>query len=195
MNPATAHGAPRDDVRLRPWRTDDLALMERLLGDPVMTEYLGGPESPEHLRTRLAQYVELRPEDGRMFVVTVGHEEEPVGSVGYWWHEASDTPSLETGWSVLREHQGRGIATRAMEICLELVAAGTDQPAIHAYPTVENAASNALCRRLGFELLGSTDFEYPKGHPIVCNDWSFDLTRLRGSDAPRREDTGVNDAR
>lgn len=144
-----------------------------------MTEYLGGPETPEHLRDRLSQYLELRPEAGRMYVITVGPEGESAGSVGYWWHEASDVPSLETGWSVLPEFQRQGVATRAMQICLELVASHTDQAAIHAYPTIDNEASNALCRRLGFELLGATPFEYPKGHPIVCNDWSFNLDRVR----------------
>jgi RimJ/RimL family protein N-acetyltransferase len=39
----------------------------------------------------------------------------------------------------------------------------------------ENAPSNALCRRLGFTLLGATDFEFPPGHPMRCKDWAFDL--------------------
>jgi len=175
------------DIALRAWRPDDLELLERLLGDPAMMKHLGGPETPEHLRSRLVQYLELKPQDGRMYVVTVGPDAEPAGSVGYWWHEAGEVPSLETGWSVLPEFQRRGVATRAMERCLELVAAHTDQPAIHAYPTVDNVASNALCRRLGFRLLGAIDFEYPKGHPIVCNDWSFDLEALRvtGAIKPR----------
>jgi RimJ/RimL family protein N-acetyltransferase len=195
MDAATSGTPLRDEVRLRPWRTDDLGLLERLLGDPAMTEHLGGPETPEHLRSRLTQYLALKPEEGRMFVVTVGRDGEPVGSVGWWWHEAGDSPSLETGWSVLREFQGRGIATRAMRLMLELVAADTDQVAIHAYPTIENVASNALCRTLGFELLGSTDFEYPKGHPIVCNDWSFDLGLLRPHASQEPHDEGVIDAR
>jgi hypothetical protein len=35
--------------------------------------------------------------------------------------------------------------------------------------------SNALCRSLGFELLGEHDFEYPTGHFIRCHDWRLDL--------------------
>ena len=46
---------------------------------------------------------------------------------------------------------------------------------LHAYPKVDNAASNAICRKAGFILLGAMDFEYPPGHPIVCNDWRFAL--------------------
>ena len=37
----------RPTIELRPWSPDDLDLMTALLGDPAMTEHLGGPESPE----------------------------------------------------------------------------------------------------------------------------------------------------
>jgi len=33
-------------ISLRPWAEQDLPLLERLMGDPAMTEYLGGPETP-----------------------------------------------------------------------------------------------------------------------------------------------------
>ncbi|HYB27218.1 MAG TPA: hypothetical protein VEF89_11435 [Solirubrobacteraceae bacterium] len=39
-------------VSLEPWGPGDLPLLERRLGDPRMTEHLGGPESPEKLRER-----------------------------------------------------------------------------------------------------------------------------------------------
>ena len=45
----------------------------------------------------------------------------------------------------------------------------------HAYPSVDNGPSNAICRKLGFELLGAEEFEYPKGHWMRCNDWSLEL--------------------
>ena len=48
---------------------------------------------------------------------------------------------------------------------------------VHAFPSVENAASNAICRKVGFTFLGAADFEYPKGHFMRCNDWRFDLAR------------------
>jgi RimJ/RimL family protein N-acetyltransferase len=47
---------------------------------------------------------------------------------------------------------------------------------LHAFPSVENAPSNAICRKLGFELLGDQEFEYPKGHFMRCNDWRLDLS-------------------
>jgi hypothetical protein len=37
--------SPRRAVRIVPWGAGDLALLERLVGDPEMMEHLGGPES------------------------------------------------------------------------------------------------------------------------------------------------------
>ena len=159
-------------VELRPWRPDDLELMTALLGDPAMTEHLGGPETPEQLKDRLDRYLGMTPVDGRMFVITVGPERQAAGSVGYWPHEAG---SLETGSSVLPAFQGRGVATEGTARCLDIAAAEGGSGTIHAYPSVDNVASNALCRTLGFVLLREEQFEYPKGHWMRCNDWSLDL--------------------
>jgi RimJ/RimL family protein N-acetyltransferase len=47
---------------------------------------------------------------------------------------------------------------------------------MHAFPSVDNAPSNAICRKLGFELLEeSLEFEYPKGNVLRCSDWRLDL--------------------
>ena len=47
-------------VILQPWGSDDLPLLERLMGDPRMTEHLGGPEGLDKLRERqgLADVIE-----------------------------------------------------------------------------------------------------------------------------------------
>ncbi|MGI8711878.1 MAG: hypothetical protein ACR2NR_01595 [Solirubrobacteraceae bacterium] len=38
-----------------------------------------------------------------------------------------------------------------------------DRRFVHAFPSVENAASNAVCRSAGFALLGPIEAEYPPG--------------------------------
>lgn len=55
---------------------------------------------------------------------------------------------------------------------------------MYTYPNVTNGPSNGLCRRMGFELEGEQDFEYPKGHPNRANAWRFDLHRLRPRNSP-----------
>ena len=55
-------------VTLEPWGSGDLPLLERLMGDPRMTEHLGGPESPEQLGDRQGRYERLAGGD-RMFKI------------------------------------------------------------------------------------------------------------------------------
>jgi hypothetical protein len=39
-----------------------------------------------------------------------------------------------------------------------------------------DAASNALCSRIGFLLVEACDFEYPPGSTMRCNDWRLELS-------------------
>lgn len=161
-------------ITLEPWGSGDLPLLERLLGDPDMTKYLGGPESPEKLRERQARYEHL--EDGdRMFKVVEIASGTSVGSVGFWTKEWRQEQVYEIGWMVAPEFQGRGIAVAATAQAIELAQREDRHSFMHAFPNVENAASNAICRKLGFELLEALEFEYPKGHVMTCNDWRLDL--------------------
>src|SRR3954447_6451615 len=159
-------------VRLEPWGPDDYDLVEQVMGDHEMTRYLGGPESPEKLADRQGRYAQ--PGSG-MFKIVDEETGEGVGSVGFWERESLGETVWETGWSVIPAFQGRGIAVEATRQAIELARADGRHRFMHAYPMVENEASNAICRKLGFELLGARDFEYPKGNRIRCNDWRLDL--------------------
>jgi RimJ/RimL family protein N-acetyltransferase len=162
-------------VRLERWGPGDFELLERLVGDPAMMEHLGGPESPEKIRERQKRY------EGTDTAFKVADEEsgEGVGWVGYW--ESDD--AWEIGWAVVPEHQGKGIASEATRLALERVQQNGSCRFVHAFPDVNNEASNAICRKLGFTLLGQIDGEYPPGQPRRFNDWRYDLE----DEAPRMD--------
>ena len=167
------------EYRIEPWGTGDEALLRRLLGDPAMTEHLGGPESQEKIAQRHEKYVHL-PETGtgEMFKIVETASGESVGSVGYWDRDETEGQVYETGWSVLPEFQGRGIAAIAMAQLIELLQASRKRRYLYAYPSEDNAPSNAICRKLGFEVVGVTEYEYPpdSGNILRCNDWRLDLS-------------------
>ena len=158
-------------LELRPYAEGDLWLLERL-NSPETTDHLGGPETPERLRDRYRRYVNP-PAGEAMFAVLL--DGEVVGSIGYWEKDWQGAKVFETGWGVLPEHQGRGIATRAALAVIEKARAEHTRRYLHAFPSVDHPASNAICRKAGFTLLGAVDFEYPPGRPMRCNDWRFDL--------------------
>jgi RimJ/RimL family protein N-acetyltransferase len=174
---------PAAAISIEPWDDRDLPLLRRIMGDPEMTKHLGGPETPEKIAGRLTRYIDLNGPEGRMFKIIDTNTGKPAGSVGYWERTWQDEEIYETGWSVLPEFQGRGIATQATEMAIERARMDGKHSSIHALPSVKNAASNAVCKRLGFELLGTHELEYPPGNTMTCNDWSLNLERQR---FPRR---------
>ncbi|MER7501941.1 GNAT family N-acetyltransferase [Nonomuraea pusilla] len=161
-------------VRLEPWSPDDLDLLRRL-NAPEMTGHLGGPETDEQVEARHARYLKLG-EAGSGGMFRVAHDGVAVGSVGYWEREWRGETVYETGWGILPEFQGRGLAAAAAGAVVGLARAEGRHAHLHAYPSAGNAPSNAVCRRAGFTLLGEVEFEYPPGHLMRCNDWRADLT-------------------
>jgi RimJ/RimL family protein N-acetyltransferase len=163
-----------EPVRLEPWGEGDLPLLVKLMGDPAMTEHLGGPESHEKILERHARY--QRAESGIFKIVdeTTG---DAVGSVLYWERTWRSEEVYEIGWAVLPAFQGRGIAAMATGQAIAMAKAEGKHRFVHAFPSVDNAASNAICRKLGFSLLEErVEFEYPKGNFMCCNDWRLDLS-------------------
>jgi RimJ/RimL family protein N-acetyltransferase len=163
-------------VRLEPWGDDDLPLLEKLMGDSVMTEHLGGPESPDKLAERQERYARLADSGkGRMFKIVDEATGEAAGSVGYWERTWREQQIYETGWMVLPAFQGRGIAGAATAQAVEMARAEQKHRYLHAFPSPDNAPSNAICRKLGFTLLEEVEFEFPAGHFALSNDWRLDL--------------------
>jgi RimJ/RimL family protein N-acetyltransferase len=159
-------------VRIEPWGTADLALLHACLADPAMMEHLGGPERAEKIAERQTRYEQP---GSRQFKIVDEASGEGVGWVGYWERVWQDDEIFEMGWAVIPAFQGRGIASAATIEAVAIARAERTRRSMHAYPSAANAASNAVCRKAGFEFQGAFEFEYPKGHMMVCNDWRADL--------------------
>ncbi len=161
-------------VILERWSDADLPLLEKLLGDADTMKHLGGPETPEQIRQRHQRYLHL-PETDHMFTVFLSGGSEAVGNIGYWEKNWRNQLVYEMGWFVLPNYQGQGIATKAGEVVIEQARSDHRYRFMHAFPSVSNPASNAICRKLGFSLLEECQFEYPPGHLMNVNDWRLDL--------------------
>ncbi|MFE2165106.1 GNAT family N-acetyltransferase [Streptomyces sp. NPDC059447] len=168
-------------VRLAPWTADDFWLLERK-NEPVMTEHLGGPETAAKLAERQGRYEAMsarEPAAGRMFRVVLEPAGESVGTIGFWERQWQGEPVYETGWGILPEHQGRGLAVVALRELLSYVRThgSPARETLRAFPGTDHPASNAVARRAGFVCLGEVEFEYPPGVPHPSNDWCH---RIRG---------------
>jgi RimJ/RimL family protein N-acetyltransferase len=159
-------------IRLEPWADEDLGLLQRL-NTPEIWAHLGGPETEEQVLKRHARYLAIETGAGGMFTVVL--DGVTAGSIGYWEREWQDETVYETGWNVLPEFQGKGVATAAAKAIVDRASAAGRHRWLHAYPSVDNPASNAICRKAGFTFAGEHDFEYPKGSFMRCNDWRHAL--------------------
>jgi RimJ/RimL family protein N-acetyltransferase len=167
---------PRIAVRIEPWGSDDLWLEQKLMGDPAMTTYLGGPESEERIAARHARFLQLPVSGkGQMFKIVDATTGEAIGGVGYWERELRGETVYEMGWGVLLPFQGRGVARAATRQAIAHAAAAGKHRYLYAFPSVENAPSNGICRTLGFTLVEESEYEYPPGSVMRCNDWRLDL--------------------
>jgi RimJ/RimL family protein N-acetyltransferase len=145
-----------------------------------MTEHLGGPETEEQLLTRHRRYLEVAgPGVGLMFRIVLLPDLQPVGTVGYWERVWRGETVYEAGWNVLPEFQGRGIGAAAARAAVDHARAERKHRYVHAFPSVDNPASNAICRKAGFTFVDECDFEYPAGRFMRCNDWRLDLSAGR----------------
>jgi RimJ/RimL family protein N-acetyltransferase len=168
-------------MELEAWDERGLDL-ERRANTPQMKEHLGGVEPEDRLVARHERILAYeRAGRGRMFLITVASPPRVAGSVGYWQREWHGETVWEIGWQVLPEFQGLGLAATATTAALRRAAEQDGPRWVFAYPKATNGASNAVCRRVGFQLLGEDEFEYPPGTRIRCNVWRYDL---RGADAP-----------
>jgi RimJ/RimL family protein N-acetyltransferase len=159
-------------VRLEPWGTGDLALLRQCVGDPAMMEHVGGPESAAKIADRQSRY-ELP--GSKQYKIVADATGEGVGWVGYWERDWQGNEVYEIGWAVIPAFQGRGIASSATRDAVAIASAERTRRFMHAYPSVENEPSNAVCRKAGFVLQGPYEFEYPEGHLMLCNDWRIEL--------------------
>jgi RimJ/RimL family protein N-acetyltransferase len=160
-------------IQIKPWEDKDLDLLFRI-NAPEMMNHLGGPESKEQVLNRHKRYLELGSK-GCMFSITLLPELEAVGSVGYWQTIWNDKSVYEIGWSVLPSFQGKGIATIAVKLAIDKASSENKYKYIHAFPSIDNPASNSICRKLDFNFVSKCEFEYPPGNLMQCNNWRLNL--------------------
>jgi RimJ/RimL family protein N-acetyltransferase len=165
-------------VILRDVEPGDVDAYVRMRCDPEMMAELGGPVPRDGIEAKLETDVRKTRADEYWVSMIVPDPDDPAvvaGSVVLWSHDDPDRMS-EIGWMVLPEFQGRGLAKRAVRALLERARDDGRWGLVHAFPGVSNVASNALCRSVGFTLVGQRDVTF-SDRLIHSNHWRIDPVR------------------
>ncbi|MHB8312898.1 MAG: GNAT family N-acetyltransferase [Candidatus Dormibacteria bacterium] len=99
--------------------------------------------------------------------------------IGRWHRVWRDQDVFEIGWSVLPPFQGWGIARVAAAHVIAKIALDGRQRSLPAFPAVDNAPSNTICRKVGFKLIDECNFEYQKGTVRRRNDRALNPVMAR----------------
>ncbi len=163
-------------VTLERWGPDDLAVLERA-NTPEMTRFLGGPETEAGIAERHADYL-ASWDSGEMRMFRVDVDGVAAGYAGWWEEEHEGMPVYEIGCVIEPRWQGRGIASIALGEVVRQAATTGDRHLIVGYANVENVASNALCERVGFSLVGTGAFpsEDDEAVTMTVNIWMIDTS-------------------
>lgn len=163
----------------------DLDAYVRMRCDPVMMAELGGPQPREGIEAKVRLDVENAAADINWIKMIVLDDDSltgttVAGSVVLWSHEedGEDEPISETGWMVLPEFQGRGLAKRAERELLRLARDDGRWGLVHAFPGVTNGPSNGICRSLGFRLVETLDVALFVDQTLNANHWIIDPADL-----------------
>ena len=178
---------------LRDVELGDVEAYVRMRCDPVMMAELGGPLPREGIEAKVARDAGEAARDTSWIKMIVPDEQRPevvAGNVVLWRHDAEGAddaegsdgsdeengahrePISEIGWMVLPEFQGRGLGSRAVALLLERARADGRWGLVHAYPGATNAASNGICRKLGFILVDKQQVEFA-GRLLETCHWTI----------------------
>ncbi|HYP28576.1 MAG TPA: GNAT family N-acetyltransferase [Blastocatellia bacterium] len=142
---------------LRLWRKDDFEAYAKICADPEVMRYLGGKPF-----TRLEAWRHMALLVGHWQLLGYGHwavEEKASGSLigrlGFLNPEG--WPGFEIGWTLAREHWGKGYAIEGARRALEYGFKELDRDHIISLIHPENRASISVAERLGEKPEGRTE--------------------------------------
>jgi len=134
----------------------DISALTRLINDPLIAASTGRiiyPYPPIEA-WRFIRAISARPETyfaGAFLMTLRGNPRQIVGGAGY---QLGKRGVPELGYWVARAARRRGFAGEAIRALLQRIFTASEAPAVRAYTTVDNAASQRLLMRAGFRRVG-----------------------------------------
>ncbi len=145
-------------LRLRQFRESDLDEYAAICADPEVMRYLGGKpfsriDSWRHMAAMLGHW-QLRGYG--MWALEEKASGRLLGRTGI--NHGEGWPGFEIGWTLGRQHWGRGFATEAARAALEHSFGVLGQRHVISLIQAANVASIRVAERIGERLEGKTEF-------------------------------------
>ena len=137
-------------LKFRKLTLDDLPQLIEQRSDPEVNKYLGGParQNPDALAKRMQFYMSCYDKFGFGSCAMIWKETgEMIGTAGI--QPLEDTGEIEVGYSIIRNHWGKGIGTEAARGWLNYGFTVASLERIVAVALEENIASRRIMEKLG----------------------------------------------
>lgn len=146
-----------DITALRRLSPDDLACFQSYRNDPVVARFQSWEEMDDDRATRFLSWMGtitplMRPGHWTQIAVADEVSDALLGDMGL--HLSDDGKTAEIGITLSIGAQGKGHATRAVAMAIQLLFDTTDITRIRAWADTRNTASRALMIRAGFVQTG-----------------------------------------
>lgn len=167
-------------TRLRDFRADDVDAVHAVVGDDRVTRFLSfdsrDREQAATMLTAILGRSRQRPRLEYYLAVTDLDADDVVGFVRLG---LSGVRAAKLGYAVAAEHQGRGVATDAVAVALDLAFSALELHRVTAAIGPDNAASTQVVQRLGFTREGVLrDHVHTNGawrdsvlHSLLAPEW------------------------
>jgi RimJ/RimL family protein N-acetyltransferase len=151
---------------LRPTRREDFDSFAEFQADPESMRHLGGPQQRSVAwRTFLAMAGAWSMQGFSMFSVIEKASGRWVGRVGPLQPEG--WPGTEVGWGIVRDRCGSGYATEAATAAIDWAFATLGWTEVIHVIDVDNAASQAVARKLGSHNRGRGKLPAPYESAVI----------------------------
>jgi RimJ/RimL family protein N-acetyltransferase len=151
---------------LRQPRLSELEQWAAFMADPQTANHVGGVQPRSVVWRSMAMMVGSWTLAGfGMFSVLEKSSGEWVGRLGPWHPDG--WPGTEVGWGIRRESWGRGYATEGSIAAIDWAFAELGWSEVIHTIAPENLNSQAVAKRLGSALLGSTSLPAPYADAVV----------------------------
>lgn len=168
-------------LTLRRFLEEDLPEFHNYRADPEVARYQDWTNQEQDaaaffLKQQRAQFAT----PGEWFQIALALKDSNllVGDIGVCL-EGADSRWAEIGFSLARRHQGRGLATEAVERVMKLIFEATAVEKVSAVTDTRNGPSTRLLGRLGMHV-EKTERVLFKGE--TCEEWTFVMFRTEWLD-------------
>lgn len=157
---------------LRGFRKEDARFAISIWNDPEMGEYLPD-QAMEEIDPAYLREIEALPEDESCCYLIAEAKDtgEPIGTCSFIPSE--DGRSYDIAYCVHKKHWRQGFATEMARGMVDYAKKqGADKVTVRV--NKENAASNAVVRKLGFAVVGEKDYR-KRGTDLTFSDYCYEL--------------------